>query len=769
MPELNDLFNKTADAPPYPLILEGTLVVRPDGRYVSVDGFGSQLWGPVVGGEGSSDGDLVAVALTQEGRPFIVYPTGTPGGGDTDVDATAEAATLAPGAPASVVVTEPTPNLFDFAFGIPAGAPGAAGAQGAQGPQGAAGAAGPQGAKGDPGQQGPQGVKGDPGPQGAQGPAGTSLETAWGQGNFGVNTALPAGIAFKTVPLDQGAPTLSTPAGAFVVNADGSLTVRDAGIYDIDVSMQVGPMTGAVYAYLTVGLLPNAQNYMVNVSDQSAGGYPTLVGATTQQLAAGAKLYVTSAGSVAGMAAMVKGFSVHRVGAGPAGPQGAQGAQGAQGVQGPIGTVPVVVQEGWHVVGAAGEPAFTNGWGRHDAVQYTPEFRKRPDGTVQVRGIVRGGATDTAAFQLPVGYRPDQILYVTGIADPAFSGGGATYFVIGTDGTIKPHVAGGAAQWFSLGETDLDTSQLTFPGGAIQVIQEAWHVVGAAGEPAYTNGWKAYPSGWGVPSFQKDPAGTVRLRGLADPSVATAQTIFRLPVGYRPTARTLYAVDHGGALGRLDVDPDGTVQLVTGALGVAGFTQLDGITFSTDQTTFPAGKSVIPVVSALPVGVTDGDECYFMADATNGVMWHLRYRAAAPAPYRWEFVGGGALSNEIQTDETLGVAITTYSDLATVGPFVVLPLAGDYEFTVGTRFYPWTAGSGYDMFAALNLNGDGGNDSNAAYYDTVASLGSGTVTRVMRRTATSPQTVKLLYRKTYSGVQGNFANRLIRAVPIRVG
>src|SRR4051812_33770292 len=174
MPELNDLFNKTADAPPYPLILEGTLVVRPDGRYVSVEGFGSQLWGPVVGGEGSSDGDLVAVALTQEGRPFIVYPTGTPGGGDVNVDATAEAATLAPGAPASVVVTEPTPNLFDFAFGIPAGAPGAAGAQGAQGPQGAqgaAGAAGPQGAKGDPGQQGPQGVKGDPGPQGAQGPA----------------------------------------------------------------------------------------------------------------------------------------------------------------------------------------------------------------------------------------------------------------------------------------------------------------------------------------------------------------------------------------------------------------------------------------------------------------------------------------------------------------------------------------------------------------------------------------------------------------------
>jgi uncharacterized protein DUF5907/collagen triple helix repeat protein len=93
---------------------------------------------------------------------------GAGGGGTVDVDATASATTLAPGTAASVAVSEPSPNLFDFAFAIPRGDPGA---QGATGPQGATGA---QGAKGDTGAQGPQGVKGDTGATGSQGPQGNT-------------------------------------------------------------------------------------------------------------------------------------------------------------------------------------------------------------------------------------------------------------------------------------------------------------------------------------------------------------------------------------------------------------------------------------------------------------------------------------------------------------------------------------------------------------------------------------------------------------------
>jgi hypothetical protein len=43
------------------------------------------------------------------------------------------------------------------------------------------------------------------------------------------------------------------------------------------------------------------------------------------------------------------------------------------------------------------------------------------------------------------------------------------------------------------------------------------------------------------------------------------------------------------------------------------------------------------------VAPQDGDEVYYAADATNGVIWHLRYRAASSSSYKWEFVGGDAV------------------------------------------------------------------------------------------------------------------------------
>jgi hypothetical protein len=34
------------------------------------------------------------------------------------------------------------------------------------------------------------------------------------------------------------------------------------------------------------------------------------------------------------------------------------------------------------------------------------------------------------------------------------------------------------------------------------------------------------------------------------------------------------------------------------------------------------------LVTALPATPVDGQECHFVADATNGVVWHMKYRAA---------------------------------------------------------------------------------------------------------------------------------------------
>lgn len=88
-------------------------------------------------------------------------------------------------------------------------------------------------------------------------------------------------------------------------------------------------------------------------------------------------------------------------------------------------------------------------------------------------------------------------------------------------------------------------------------------------------------------------------------------------------------------------------------------------------------------VTALPGTPYDGQEVYFLADATNGTVWHLRYRAAATAPYRWEFVGGSPLFSMVEPEQS--APHTSWGDLATVGPDVTVPLAGVYMARFGAR------------------------------------------------------------------------------------
>lgn len=77
--------------------------------------------------------------------------------------------------------------------------------------------------------------------------------------------------------------------------------------------------------------------------------------------------------------------------------------------------------EVWHVVGAAGEPAFQNGWASNPAEPAT-RF-KRVAGIVYVQARVTGGANATVAFTLPAGYRPNQEVFqicLDGGGSPAF-------------------------------------------------------------------------------------------------------------------------------------------------------------------------------------------------------------------------------------------------------------------------------------------------------------------------------------------------------------
>lgn len=83
-----------------------------------------------------------------------------------------------------------------------------------------------------------------------------------------------------------------------------------------------------------------------------------------------------------------------------------------------------------------------------------------------------------------------------------------------------------------------------------------------------------------------------------------------------------------------------------------------------------------PAVTTLPASPVDGQECYFVANATNGVVWRLRYRAASASAFKWEFVGGAPDYLGMPS----GTGLTSPSAITAVpgSPTWTVPLAGDY-------------------------------------------------------------------------------------------
>jgi hypothetical protein len=97
--------------------------------------------------------------------------------------------------------------------------------------------------------------------------------------------------------------------------------------------------------------------------------------------------------------------------------------------------------------------------------------------------------------------------------------------------------------------------------------------------PTLLNNWVNYdvPNGYAAAGYYKDKENRVQLRGLIkDGDIAASTVLFLLPVGYRPASIQIYAVVNGNSFGRVDVYPNGQVQILSGG---NAFLSLDGITF----------------------------------------------------------------------------------------------------------------------------------------------------------------------------------------------
>jgi hypothetical protein len=108
-----------------------------------------------------------------------------------------------------------------------------------------------------------------------------------------------------------------------------------------------------------------------------------------------------------------------------------------------------------------------------------------------------------------------------------------------------------------------------------RMIQEDVRFVGAAGQPAFENGWVNV--GGQQAFFWMDSFGVVRLEGQVDSG--TASTIFTLPPGYLPfQTASFLAGDGAGGSKLLNVNTDGTV---TTLVPPGGIVSLAGVEFRT--------------------------------------------------------------------------------------------------------------------------------------------------------------------------------------------
>lgn len=172
-----------------------------------------------------------------------------------------------------------------------------------------------------------------------------------------------------------------------------------------------------------------------------------------------------------------------------------------------------------------------------------------------------------------------------------------------------------------------------------------------------------------------------------------------------------------------------------------------------------------PLVTSLPSAPIDGQEIRYVADATNGVIWNLRYRAASSSAYKWEFVGGAPLSASTISGITGTISSTSFVSASGGNISVSLPLAGDYWTTTTILGTNNTGGAWWmggldgpgstivDQFCARLMT------SSANYFQNGAAS--------ILRTFTSSGTVDMKYRVT-SGI-ATIAERGFSLTPIRVG
>lgn len=168
--------------------------------------------------------------------------------------------------------------------------------------------------------------------------------------------------------------------------------------------------------------------------------------------------------------------------------------------------------------------------------------------------------------------------------------------------------------------------------------------------------------------------------------------------------------------------------------------------------------------TALPSSPSDGQEIYYAADATNSIIWHLRYRSAARSGGgAWEYVGGPRLESENtgsqNASRTGGVWFSMTSD-----PAVVLPSRGRYIVTIRGAQFTTNGGGGRHVFS-YQIGATEATEADGARADTANATMSATAYKEQAKTFTSASTLTMRYLVYDTGTYWT-SDRLLAVLPV---
>jgi len=154
------------------------------------------------------------------------------------------------------------------------------------------------------------------------------------------------------------------------------------------------------------------------------------------------------------------------------------------------------------------------------------------------------------------------------------------------------------------------------------------------------------------------------------------------------------------------------------------------------------------------------------------VTWTFKYNAGSASAYKWEYVGGPPLFAEVQPT-VAGIETTaslTYVALASAGPSLTVPYAGDYDVEIGASMWNNTNAAAARMSYDIGGTGASDNDSITVGEGTAAGADSvsGNVSRSRRKTALAASTALVSKYEAVVGGTASFRQRLMKVTPVRV-